>query len=437
VNVAEAVATFRGHRVPNINFIGRAKWWFALSGVFIVLSLVGLFVRNLNFSISFTGGALLSFENRSGASVEEYQEVMARFGRPEAQVEILGTDQVNIRTESLVEFGAEGPAPTGPVTPTTSPGASPTAGATGTPASPGSTPTAAPSPTPTEAPVNPLAERLRAALAGTAGISPDEINEQDVGPTWGSTISRKAITGLFVFLVLVSLYITLRFELRMAAGALVALVHDVIITAGIYALTGREVTPETVVAILTILGYSLYDTVVIFDKVKENAESAALVARDTYSGVVNSSLNQVFMRSVNTSLVVLAPIGALLLFGGQTLKDFAFALFVGTAIGAYSSVFVAAPVLAVLKEREPRYQQIRTRAQARAARPGLRVAGAPPAERPAQPPPDRELEPARAAAPTAGSPRETVGSSTRPRTGASASRKKKGRPQGKPKRRRR
>src|SRR5438874_2778493 len=154
----------------------------------------------------------------------------------------------------------------------------------------------------------------------------------------------------------------------MAIGAIAALVHDLIITAGIYALVGREVTPETVIAILTILGYSLYDDVVIFDKIKENTESVALVARDTYAGVVNLSLNQTLMRSVNTSLVVLLPIGSLLVFGGQTLKDFAFALFIGVASGTYSSIFVAAPVLALLKEREPRYQQARARAQVRGTR---------------------------------------------------------------------
>src|SRR5207249_9799915 len=159
-----------------------------------------------------------------------------------------------------------------------------------------------------------------------------------------------------------------------AAGALIALGHDLIITAGIYALVGRQVTPETVIAILTILGYSLYDTVVIYDKVKENTEQSSLIARDGYAGVVNLSLNQTLMRSVNTSLVVLLPIGALLLFGGATLKDFAFALFIGVASGAYSSIFIAAPVLALLKEREPRYLEIRRRALARAARPGLRTA---------------------------------------------------------------
>jgi preprotein translocase subunit SecF len=244
------------------------------------------------------------------------------------------------------------------------------------------------------------------------------------------------VTALVIFLVLVTLYITLRFELKMAAGALIALAHDLIITAGIYALVGREVTPETVIAILTILGYSLYDTVVIFDKVKENTESAAMVARDTYSGVVNTSLNQTLMRSVNTSLVVLLPIGALLLFGGQTLKDFAFALFIGVASGAYSSIFIAAPVLALFKEREPRYQQIRARAAARGTRPGLRTETS---RRPAAQPADdeMELEPATLVAlPGRGTGTTPSGSggATRSRP---AGKKKKGKAGSKSKRRRR
>jgi len=190
-----------------------------------------------------------------------------------------------------------------------------------------------------------------------------------------------------------------------------------------------------VIAILTILGYSLYDTVVIFDKIKENTSVETIVARETYSGVVNTSLNQTLMRSVNTSLVVLLPIGSLLLFGGQTLKDFAFALFVGVASGTYSSIFVAAPVLALLKEREPRYQQIKARAAVRSARPGLRSVSPKPAVAGAA---NGEVE-AEAAAAGAGA--TTV--ATRPQAGAPRPRpagsksRKKGRPQGKPKRRRR
>jgi preprotein translocase subunit SecF len=333
MKLRSAIATFRGHRVPNVDFMGRKKWWFALSGFFIVLSIVGLAVRGLNFSIEFKGGALLTFPNRSGASVTQFQSIMANYGRSDAEVEVLSGTQscgatqaeecINVKTKSLTDLGLR-------------------------------------------------ADQLRADVARVAGISSNQINEQDVGPTWGSTISRKAIVGLIIFLILVTLYITLRFEWKMAIAALAALAHDLIITAGIYALVGREVTPETVIAILTILGYSLYDDVVIFDKIKENTESAAAVARDTYAGVANMSLNQTLMRSVNTSLVVLLPIGALLLFGGTTLKDFAFALFVGVASGTYSSIFVAAPILTLLKENEPRYQQIRLRAQARGGRPGLR-----------------------------------------------------------------
>jgi preprotein translocase subunit SecF len=214
------------------------------------------------------------------------------------------------------------------------------------------------------------------ALARVAGISPDGIDEKDVGPTWGSQISSKAIQGLLIFLVLVAIYIALRFEWKMAGSALIALVHDLIITAGIFALVGREVTPAAIIAILTILGYSLYDTVVIFDKIKENTDNIALVQRETYAGVVNLSLNQTLMRSVNTSLVVLLPIGSLLLFGGQTLKDFAFALFVGVACGTYSSIFVASPVLVLFKEREPKYQKITARATQRASRPVRAVAPA-------------------------------------------------------------
>jgi preprotein translocase subunit SecF len=437
MRIRDAVATFRGHRVPNLDLIGRRSWWFTLSGTFILLSLVGLFVRGLNFSIEFKGGSQLEFQDKSGGSVQEFQAVMARFGLPDARVEIVGgqncpTGCVQIRTKSLTELGLT-PAvtPNASATPTTGASATPTTGASATPTA---SPTAA-SPTPaagSQLPGTLKGDQLRAELARVARISPNEINEQDVGPTFGSTISRKMLIGLIVFLVLVTLYITARFEWKMAIGALVALAHDLIITAGVYALVGREVTPETVIAILTILGYSLYDTVVIFDKVKENTESLASVARDTYSGVVNMSLNQTLMRSVNTSLVVLLPIGSLLLFGGQTLKDFAFALFVGVASGTYSSIFVAAPILALFKEREPRYQQIRSRAQARAARPGLRAVSRPGlASAVTQ---ERELEPAGTVAAVPG--RSAASSqATRPRPGGG--KKKKGRPQGKPKRRRR
>jgi preprotein translocase subunit SecF len=450
MNLRDSISTFRGHRVPELDLIARRNWWFALSGLFIVLSLTGLVARGLNFSIEFKGGSLLEFPNRSGASVSDYQAVMARFGLHDAKVEIVGGNTVDIKTKSLTALGltptTPSPSPSATVTPTPTPTASSSASPTPTPSASASpslspSPSVAASPSASSSPSAPSSfrgDQLRSALARTAGISVNEINEQDVGATWGSTISRKMITALVIFLVLVTLYITLRFELKMAAGALIALAHDLIITAGIYALVGREVTPETVIAILTILGYSLYDTVVIYDKVKENTESAAMVARDTYSGVVNTSLNQTLMRSVNTSLVVLLPIGALLFFGGQTLKDFAFALFIGVASGAYSSIFIAAPVLALFKEREPRYQQIRARVAARGARPGLRTES--PRRLAPQPADDEmaELEPATLVAlPGRGAgtnPSASSVSATRPRP---AGKKKKGKAGSKSKRRRR
>jgi preprotein translocase subunit SecF len=454
MRVREAIATFRGHRVPNIDFIKRRVWWFALSGTFMLLSLVGLFGPGLNFSIEFKGGSVLEFPNKSEASVSDYQTVLARFGLSDARIEILGSGTVQIRTRSLTELGFSNPTPSSTpsasVRPTVSPTASPSATPTQTPtptasatsaASPSSSSSPAVTPSATAStPAPPIVlptlkgDQLRAALARTAGISVDLINEQDVGPTWGKTISRKMITGLIVFVVLVTIYISWRFEPKMAAGALVALAHDLIITAGVYALVGREVTPETVIAILTILGYSLYDTVVIFDKIKENTESISLVARETYTGMTNLSLNQTFMRSVNTSLVVLLPIGALLLFGGQTLKDFAFALFIGVASGTYSSIFVAAPTLALLKEREPRYQQIRARAEARSARPGLREVSRPKGALAGQE--TRQLELDGGGATGERAPIATARSASRPSSGGAAKRKK-GKPQGKAKRRRR
>jgi preprotein translocase subunit SecF len=388
VNVRHAISTFRGNRVPNFQIIKHRNWWFALSGFFIVLSLVGLIGRGLNYSIAFSGGAQLTYTAKNVPSVADVQGILAQYGRAQdSQVEIVGNDQVNIRTDTLTTLGTQ-------------------------------------------------AQDMRQALATQAGINVDEISEQDVGPTWGSQISRKAIEGLIIFLVLVSIYISFRFEPKMAASALIALTHDLIITAGIYALVGRQVTPETIIAILTILGYSLYDTVVIFDKIKENAGMTAMVARETYSGMVNMSLNQTLMRSLNTSLVVLLPIGSLLLFGGQTLKDFAFALFIGVAAGTYSSIFIAAPLLALLKEREPRYQMIKTKAEVRTTRAGLRSVS--PSEGEEELVEDEELETASAVAASGQTqPSGAAGTGTpRPRP-SSSSRNRKKRPQGKPKRRRR
>jgi len=225
---------------------------------------------------------------------------------------------------------------------------------------------------------------VQQALAQLAGQSDaNQANINDVGPTWGRQISSKALRGLIVFLILVTIYISVRFEPKMAVGAIAALFHDLLATAGIYALLGIAVTPATVIALLTLLGYSLYDTVVVFDKIKENVGASGSTGRQTYTDVVNSSVNKVLMRSINTSLSTLLPIGALLfvgvfLFHATTLEDLAVALFIGTIVGTYSSIFIASPILAALKEREPRYASVRERLATGDLRPGR------PAPRPAR-----------------------------------------------------
>jgi preprotein translocase subunit SecF len=193
---------------------------------------------------------------------------------------------------------------------------------------------------------------------------------QSVGSTWGDQITKKAITGLIVFLIVVIIYLSFRFEWKMAISAIVALIHDLVITAGIYSLSGFEVSPSTVIALLTILGFSLYDTVVVFDKVRENTIGLAGGSRMTYSQAANLAVNQTLVRSINTSIIALLPVAGLLiigagLLGAGSLKDLALALLIGLAAGAYSSIFIATPMVADMKEREPTFQQLARRVAAR------------------------------------------------------------------------
>jgi preprotein translocase subunit SecF len=364
MSVRRAFDTFRGYRHPEFNIIQRRRRWFVLSGSAILVSIIALVFLGLNYSIDFTGGTLIEYRLSNDVTVEQVRDLLGQdpYAREGAEVQIVGGDQVSIRTSALTDL---------------------TAGER---------------------------TQLFEALAEQAGISPDDISVQVVGPTWGEQISRQAVIGLVVVLLAITLYITLRFEWKMAVGAMVAMVHDVLITAGVYALTGREVSPPTVIAILTILGFSLYDTVVIFDKVKENTESTALLGKDTYEGVANYSMNQVLMRSVNTSLVVVLPILSLLLFGGDTLKDFAFAMLVGVVTGAYSSIFVATPILVVLKEREPKYQQLRARLESRQGDRRLRAVPTPVRETA-----EEEPEAAPAVVAAAGGSQRTGQTSSRPR----------------------
>ncbi|HEY1734199.1 MAG TPA: protein translocase subunit SecF, partial [Acidimicrobiales bacterium] len=214
------------------------------------------------------------------------------------------------------------------------------------------------------------------ALAKLAKVTANTVSQETVGPTWGSQVTQRAIIALIVFLAVVAIYISFRFEPKMAIAAFVALIHDLLITAGVYSLAGFQVTPDTVIAVLTILGYSLYDTVVVFDRVRDNTKGFGASGRMTYSDMINLSMNQTLARSINTSLVAILPVLAVLLIGAEllgatTLQDYGLALTVGLLSGAYSSIFIASPVLAMLKEREPRYIAIRQRLESRGERSGL------------------------------------------------------------------
>jgi preprotein translocase subunit SecF len=321
------------HGETSYDFVGRRRLWFTISGVLLLISVVSLFVPGLNFGIDFKGGAVFRVQPSQTVTEAQVREAVGPVAKV-VQVTEEAPQQVIVQTEELSQEEIA---------------------------------------------------KVRADLAEVAGVQSNAVSTDSIGSKWGSTVSRKAVIALLVFLVVVTIYVSLRMEFKMAVAALVALVHDLVITAGIYALAGFEVTPATVIGLLTILGYSLYDTVVVFDKVRENTGSLTSMSRTTYSQAANLAVNQTIMRSLNTSLASLLPIAALLfvgafLLGAETLKDLALALFVGVAAGTYSSIFIATPLVAAWKEREPRYAQLR----ARVARLAAQGAAGEKAERPAR-----------------------------------------------------
>jgi preprotein translocase subunit SecF len=293
--------------------------------------------------------------------------------------------------------------------------------------------------------------KVIAGISKKYNVDQNNVNESDVGASWGRQVTNKALQGLVLFLIAVIIYISIRFEPKMAIAAIVALIHDLILTAGIYSITHFVVTPATIIALLTVLGYSLYDTIVVFDKVEENTRGLAGRSTQTYSEAAELAVNQTFMRSINTSLIALLPVSGLLfvgafLLGAGTLKDLALALFVGLASGAYSSLFLATPLLADLKEREPQYKALQQRVLARRSgttvkgskfqqRAAARAAGTPVAAAPA----DEVLVADEAVAPTAiASPTSPAGGAGRRPAGQAPKKKNKGgrggRPSGKKRR---
>jgi preprotein translocase subunit SecF len=327
------VRLYRGQN--NYDFVRIWRWTLRVSMVLVVLSVVLLGARRLNLGIDFEGG--VSWQVKApGVTVEQTREALAPLGLQEAKVQTIGRDVMRVQA----------PAET--------------------------------------------ADRkndVRRVVAQLAGQPETAVTESDVGPTWGGEVTTAALRALIIFLFAIVAYVTMTFrgEWKLAIGVLVAVIHDVIISIGVYAAFQFEVTPATVIAFLTILGYSIYDTVVVYDKVQENVHRVGVGHRLSYTGMMNMSMNQVLMRSINTSVVGVLPVlstlvvGALLL-GAVTLEEFAIALTVGFVVGAYSSIFVAAPVVVLLKEREPRYRQLRERLEKSA--PATAAAPAPAAPSP-------------------------------------------------------
>jgi len=317
----------------SFDFVGRKKWWFLISSLIIVAGLLSLGIRGLNLGIDFKGGDAWIVA-APGATQTQATNVVHGAGLTDPVVELLGAgkhQQVEVQAD-LNNL--------------------PSAEATN------------------------IRSDVTAALAKMANVPESEVSRTFVGPSWGSEITKRAVAALIVFFIVVAIYISFRFEPKMAVAAFVAMVHDLLITIGVYSLAGFQVTPDTVIAILTILGYSLYDTVVVFDRVRDNTKGFGASGRMTYSEMINLSMNQTLARSINTSLVAILPVLAVLVVGAQilgatTLQDYGLALTVGLISGAYSSIFIAAPVLAWMKEREPRYTTIRQRLEARGDRVGL------------------------------------------------------------------
>ena len=336
---------YRGE--TSIDFIGRRRLWFLMSGAVIALCLASFVWRGattgdpLNLGIEFKGGLQLTSpvpQDGPLGDVEDIEvvttleDLVEGQGIEESQVQVASGEEgrnVIVQTPALSE-GARAD--------------------------------------------------LEQALEQELGVS-DIPDSTEIGEKWGGEITNKALRGLVIFLVVVTAFISLRFEWKMALACLIAMIHDLILTAGVYSALGFRVTPASVIAILTILGYSLYDNVVVFDKVEEETTKFAATGRMTYQDAANRAMNEVFMRSLNTAVSTLLPVAALLvigsgLFGATTLVDLSLALLVGLLASGYSSIFVATPFLAMLKEREPKYRNVRAKVLRDATRSAARPAAA-------------------------------------------------------------
>jgi len=311
--------------LTTIDFVGRKKIWFTASLVVILVGLGSLSVRGFNLGIDFKGGS--SWEVLAPhSSISAMTSAVTKAGLANPTVEKLGSETYQVTADLNND---------------------------------------------SQSVQTSITNAVSAAMAQQAGVSSSQVSTSSVGPTWGGQVTNRALEALIIFFVAVVAYISFRFEPKMALAAFIAMVHDLLVTVGVYSLFGFQITPDTVIALLTILGYSLYDTVVVFDRVRDNASSPNAILKSgtvTYGEMVNLSMNQTLARSINTSLVAILPVMAVLvvgayILGATTLQNYGLALFVGLMSGAYSSIFIASPLLAWMKEREPRYQELAARVQ--------------------------------------------------------------------------
>jgi len=305
----------------SINFVGRRKVWYLVAAVVVILAILAPILRGgFNFGIEFRGGSEFRVNNSQGlqnsVAVDAVRGVVPGVTVGVTQV---GLDDLRVQTEQLSDVDSE---------------------------------------------------RARFAIAEAFSVPAETVASSFIGPNWGADVTNQAIRGLIIFLLLVSLLMAFYFRSwKMSVAALLALAHDLIITVGIYAAVGFEITPAAVIGFLTIMSYSLYDTVVVFDKVRENTLEIEYSETRTFGEMVNLAVNQTLVRSVNTSVVAVLPTAAILfigslILGAGTLRDIALALFVGTIVGTYSSVFLAAPIYVHLREGEPQYREAEAKVQA-------------------------------------------------------------------------
>ena len=310
----------------SVDFVGRQRLWYTISGAILVISVVALIVFGLNFSVDFKGGSVYQFA-AGNSTISQVRQTISNAGG--------GADAIVQKVTPIGGGSARWQVQTHPLSPQQQ-------------------------------------SSVQTAISQHFGVPQNQIAVTSVGASWGSQISKKAAEALIAFLIVIVIYLSIAFEWKMAVAALIALAHDIVITIGVYALAHFQVSPATVIGLLTILGYSLYDTVVVFDKVRENTAGLLASSRSTYSQAANQALNQTLVRSINTSVIALLPVAAILVVSSAVLapgelRDLSLVLFVGMLSGTYSSICIATPVLADLKEREPQYKALAKRVQLRAA----------------------------------------------------------------------